>query len=470
MMTGRELDQAVFPTTTNTVPLLPSGVSSSLSTRPASMSPMDLLAQSSSSKQTPTAESRMVVNATTTRSSSDNTGVAPPPGTTTTTPAGDGDTVKDPEFDLEDWSGEPVPANFTNGSAEFENEMEDMEDEEDDNAVHVVDDQPSTTTSVVGVVGNHTTATSTVIASVPATTPGGLVVAPKNTTTTTTTTMPVTPNTPTTTHNITTTNTNTTIPTSTATVPTTSHITTTTMTTTQPTDAPTEEEPHQGGLPRPEEVEEVFHDGQHPQREDDDDNVVVDAAAVTGPPTAAPIPKLPSNNKNNNGSSGSGSGKNGIDHQQGLSNHNNPGTTVIDTKDDETSCGSLVWHKDVLQCHQHHNPYSFYASMTLFAVILVWFFQRGCRRCCSGGRNSPQDAASRGEYRAVAAQFARSGFDNTFSDELSDDGEGGLVDSDDDDFTLEDPTWNKSGRRVLEMGTFRSNERNGGLSLKEMNG
>jgi hypothetical protein len=58
------------------------------------------------------------------------------------------------------------------------------------------------------------------------------------------------------------------------------------------------------------------------------------------------------------------------------------------------------------------------------------------------------------------------GYDNTFSDTMSDD--------EDDDFLngkgdVEDHSWGRSGKRTLEMSSL-GYERNGGLSLAEMNG
>ena len=53
-------------------------------------------------------------------------------------------------------------------------------------------------------------------------------------------------------------------------------------------------------------------------------------------------------------------------------------------------------------------------------------------------------------------------YDNTFSEDFSDD----EVDQYDGDV---EESWGKSGKKVLEMGTIK-NERNGGLSLEEMNG
>ena len=68
----------------------------------------------------------------------------------------------------------------------------------------------------------------------------------------------------------------------------------------------------------------------------------------------------------------------------------------------------------------------------------------------------------------MAARYGDMGYDNTFSDTLSDD-------EDDDDFfnghgdVEQDDSWGRSGKRTLEMSSL-GYERNGGLSLEEMNG
>ena len=107
------------------------------------------------------------------------------------------------------------------------------------------------------------------------------------------------------------------------------------------------------------------------------------------------------------------------------------------------------------------HPVQYYGSFLSIILVLICFLRYCfCRRSSHGGAYDP-----RGEYRQVAAQYGHNGFDNTFSDELS-------QESDDIGFTddMEDDSWGNSGQKVLELGTFRSTEQNGGLSLAEMNG
>eukprot|EP00934_Nitzschia_sp_Nitz4_P007644 Nitzschia sp. Nitz4//scaffold173_size47512//28076//29991//NITZ4_007161-RA/size47512-snap-gene-0.5-mRNA-1//1//CDS//3329538811//7634//frame0 len=83
-------------------------------------------------------------------------------------------------------------------------------------------------------------------------------------------------------------------------------------------------------------------------------------------------------------------------------------------------------------------------------LALVPLFMIYCwRRYCSA------KVDTRGEYRAVAAQYG-----DVFSDDISDD---------EADFGDVEDSWGKSGKRTLELSSI-SQERNGGLSLAEMNG
>lgn len=101
----------------------------------------------------------------------------------------------------------------------------------------------------------------------------------------------------------------------------------------------------------------------------------------------------------------------------------------------------------------HLHPMASFSSLALLPLLLICCWRRYC---------SKTDA--RGEYRAVAAQYGDINFDNTFSDTYSDDeDEDGFGNGD-----VED-SWGKSGRRTLEMSSI-GKERNGGLSLEEMNG
>ena len=97
-----------------------------------------------------------------------------------------------------------------------------------------------------------------------------------------------------------------------------------------------------------------------------------------------------------------------------------------------------------------------------FAIFIPLIYLACCRK-----RSSAND--SRGEYRAVAAQYGDINYgDNAFSDDFSDD----ELSVDDD---IEE-SWGKSGKRVLEMGSFSGAANGNGtngidqLSLEEMNG
>jgi hypothetical protein len=109
---------------------------------------------------------------------------------------------------------------------------------------------------------------------------------------------------------------------------------------------------------------------------------------------------------------------------------------------------------DVLTCDMKEHPYIFYGSFALFSFVLVCCL----RRICKVGNDS------RGEYRAVAAQYGDMRFDNTFSDDYSTDGSLSLGEDED----IEE-SWSKSGKRALEMGSLGS-DKNDGLTLEELNG
>jgi hypothetical protein len=101
----------------------------------------------------------------------------------------------------------------------------------------------------------------------------------------------------------------------------------------------------------------------------------------------------------------------------------------------------------------------FYAGASLIPILLLFCLGR---YVCRPKR--PGD--TRGEYRAVAARYGDMGYDNTFSDAMSDDEDDDFMDGHGD---IEDDSWGKAGKRTLELPKFKK-ERNGGLSLKEMNG
>ena len=89
-------------------------------------------------------------------------------------------------------------------------------------------------------------------------------------------------------------------------------------------------------------------------------------------------------------------------------------------------------------------------ALPLLLICCCWRF------CC----RSKSATDTKGEYRAVAAQYGNMGYDNTFSEVYSDD---------EDDMDLEDDSWGKSGRRTLEMSNL-GNGNDDKLSMSEMNG
>mmetsp|Transcript_29313 Transcript_29313/g.44360 ORF Transcript_29313/g.44360 Transcript_29313/m.44360 type:complete len:329 (-) Transcript_29313:866-1852(-) len=106
--------------------------------------------------------------------------------------------------------------------------------------------------------------------------------------------------------------------------------------------------------------------------------------------------------------------------------------------------------KTAVSIQEHH---IFYAGMT--AVLVLYCFLR-CF-CCSKNRIQ-QD--NRGEYRAVAEQYGNYN-DDAFLDKFSDPGSYEEEDDYQDDWSTGQP------KRTIEMVT---RERNGGLTLEEMNG
>jgi hypothetical protein len=121
---------------------------------------------------------------------------------------------------------------------------------------------------------------------------------------------------------------------------------------------------------------------------------------------------------------------------------------------------SCSFPMEFLSCQIEESPLAVYSILAILPLLLICV----CRRYCCGGDKANDE---RGQYREVAAQYGDVNFDNTFSDAYSDDGS-----AVDDDGDVEE-SWGKSGKRVLEMGTIRNGngaERNGGLSLEEMNG
>lgn len=113
----------------------------------------------------------------------------------------------------------------------------------------------------------------------------------------------------------------------------------------------------------------------------------------------------------------------------------------------QDSCSGLSGR---IGCQFHDHTLGTLIFLAFAPLVLICL----CRRyCCS----KPVD--TRGEYRAVAAQYGDMTFDDAFADTYSDD------EQDD----LEDDSWGKAGRSALEMSTL-GKEVNGGLSLEEMNG
>ena len=95
----------------------------------------------------------------------------------------------------------------------------------------------------------------------------------------------------------------------------------------------------------------------------------------------------------------------------------------------------------------------------LVAVVFLLCFRRCFRRwlCFFCGRS--QD--DRGEYRAVAERFGTYDYDNAFDDAASDD-EGSYYEDE-----FEEDDWSSGPKPTLEMV---KQERNGGLTLEEING
>ena len=184
-----------------------------------------------------------------------------------------------------------------------------------------------------------------------------------------------------------------------------------------PTSAPT----GFAGLP----PDDTFHDGQHPTGDDD---------SIMNIPTVHP--ESPISTIGGGGNTGSPT---------------NP----------SSACGKPLFSNDVLTCHRRLHPFPFYSSLVSIVLVFVCLSRYICCRRIGKGRSHDP----RGEYRSVASQFGRNGFDNAFSDELSNESDdGGYMDD------MEDDSWGNSGQKVLELGSFRSTEQNGGLTLAEMNG
>ena len=128
-----------------------------------------------------------------------------------------------------------------------------------------------------------------------------------------------------------------------------------------------------------------------------------------------------------------------------------------------SACQGMVWCPlQHFTQDNHMNPYLVLGVLAFVPLFLLCC----CRWYCLRRSNARRD--ERGDYRAVAARYGDMGYDNTFSDTLSDD-------EDDDDFfnghgdVEQDDSWGRSGKRTLEMSSL-GYERNGGLSLEEMNG
>ena len=125
-----------------------------------------------------------------------------------------------------------------------------------------------------------------------------------------------------------------------------------------------------------------------------------------------------------------------------------PTTTTTET----IECSGIV---GTMEC-QYKQHEMIIMAVLAFVPVLVICLLRKC--CCKPSKDT------RGEYRAVAAQYGD--YDNTFSDDYSDEEDDDFVNGNGD---IEDDSWGKSGKRTIEMSNL-GHEQNGGLSLEEMNG
>lgn len=363
--------------------------------------------------------------------------------------------ISDPEFNLDEWQGETIPGNFTDGTSQFINDTATMETPIEPLPVNSDNVTSAVTTGTIGSM-NTTMAPITTpevasnATSLPPTTPGSSTNTTMHQTTipsaasnTTSLSPPTTPSIPTSDNG----NSNVTEdfgqasgnplppirPTATE-APNNDGFNTEGTMTQRPTYPPAED--HEDGGDAGEPPEDTYHDGQHPTADDDAVYNTVNENPANDMPASSPSTIV----------SGESEG---------------PSTASPTSGKSSATCGSPLLSRAVLTCHRRIHPVPYYASF--FSVILVFVCLLRycfCRRNSNGGAYD-----SRGEYRQVAAQYGHNGFDNTFSDELS-------QESDDIGFTddMEDDSWGNSGQKVLELGTFRSTEQNGGLSLAEMNG
>lgn len=106
-----------------------------------------------------------------------------------------------------------------------------------------------------------------------------------------------------------------------------------------------------------------------------------------------------------------------------------PGETILD-------CSGIVGQ---MHCGYAEYPLAVFAILAFVPMILLCCLRKYCR---------DKSNDTRGEYRAVAAQYGNMGYDNTFSDAYSDDEDDDFVNGDGD---VEDDSWGKSGKRSLEM-------------------
>lgn len=142
----------------------------------------------------------------------------------------------------------------------------------------------------------------------------------------------------------------------------------------------------------------------------------------------------------------------------------------IDTKvvpsTDVDDDGIVIVHCKFLVCKLkiaiHSHPIGFGVVMVLLVLL--------CLRRCRTVTN--RDNATRGEYRAVAAQYEEMLFDN-FNDDYSagaDDQSVTSYFSDENNDHADQDDWSSGPRKGIELTSIRQQEVNGGLTLAEMNG
>ena len=161
--------------------------------------------------------------------------------------------------------------------------------------------------------------------------------------------------------------------------------------------------------------------------------------------------------------------------ESGAPTHNpqssNPGSHAshIDTKvvpsTDVDDDGIVIVRCKYLSCKMkiaiHSHPVGF--GVVMFLLVLL------CLRRCRAAAN--RDNATRGEYRAVAAQYEEMLFDN-FNDDYSAGADDQSVTSyfSDENDKADPDDWSSGPQKGIELTSIRRHEVNGGLTLAEMNG